>query len=195
MLVSKLSTKRASLPGESEKVSRQLALARAFMAACHRCRRLARGAFPEYWPIWAVLAVPLSTRRTRELVADKFGSAIRIRTDARLVNTAIQIGNDHFDASYWQSKLRKRQARSPTTKGCGTSDLPKPSPNRSCVSAPKERVMGAHADGDEIPSASHAGGVGLVVRRLAGLLVGRIGQIPAVLSGHVGEGAVRNSAD
>ena len=36
---------------------------------------LERGVFRKYWPIWAVLAVPPSTTRTRELVADEFGSA------------------------------------------------------------------------------------------------------------------------
>src|ERR1035437_7788349 len=33
-----------------------------------------------------------------------------------------------------------------------------------------------HADGNEVPSPSHAGGVGLAVRRLASLLAGRMGQ-------------------
>jgi len=56
---------------------------------------------------------------------DKFGSASRIRTDARLINTAIQIGKDHLDASYRQSKPHKRQARSPGDERCSTSDLSK----------------------------------------------------------------------
>ena len=43
----------------------------------------------------------------------------------------------------------------------------------------------------EIPSPSHPGGDRLPVRRLAGLLVGRMGQIPAVLSGDAGEDAAR----
>ena len=46
-----------------------------------------------------------------------------------------------------------------------------------------------HADGNEVPSPSHSGGGGLVVGRMAGLLTGGMGQIPAVLSGDAGEGS------
>ena len=40
-----------------------------------------------------------------------------------------------------------------------------------------------HADGNEIPSPSHTGCAGLPVRRLARVLVGRLGQTPDVLHG------------
>src|ERR1035437_8636287 len=53
---------------------------------------------------------------------------------------------------------------------------------------PQKSESWAHADGNEIPSPSHAGGVGLAVRRLAGVLAGRMGQIPAALFGDGGEG-------
>src|SRR5713226_7259329 len=42
---------------------------------------------------------------------------------------------------------------------------------------------------EQIPSASHSGVVRLPVRRLSGVLVGRLGQTPAVLSGYAGEGS------
>src|SRR5712691_657877 len=45
-----------------------------------------------------------------------------------------------------------------------------------------------HADGNEIPSPSHTGGAGLPVRRLAGMLVGWLGQTPDVLPGDAGKG-------
>src|ERR1019366_675416 len=66
---------------------------------------------------------------------------------------------------------------------------------------PQKSESWAHADGNEIPSPAHAGGVGLAVRRLAGVLAGRVGQIPAAFSGDGGEspslartGRLRNSA-
>src|SRR5579872_2034625 len=53
---------------------------------------------------------------------------------------------------------------------------------------PRKSESWAHADGNEVPSASHSGGVRLAVRRLGSLLAGGMGQIPAVLSGDAGEG-------
>ena len=53
---------------------------------------------------------------------------------------------------------------------------------------PRKSESWAHAVGNEIPSPSHAGRGGLAVRRLAGLLAGRLGEIPAALFGDAGEG-------
>src|SRR5439155_18396348 len=42
-------------------------------------------------------------------------------------------------------------------------------------------ARGEHASRDQIPAPSHTGGAGLPVRRLARVLVGRLGQTPHVL--------------
>src|ERR1035437_6898090 len=68
-------TKRPSLAGEYEKADpngRQRAVAG---EPAQRVAPLERGPFPEYWPFRGVRTHPQSTKRTRKLVADKFGSA------------------------------------------------------------------------------------------------------------------------
>ncbi|MCU1338465.1 MAG: hypothetical protein JWO19_4046 [Bryobacterales bacterium] len=46
---------------------------------------------------------------------------------------------------------------------------------------------GKHADGNKVPSPPHFGNIGLTVRRLAGVLVGWLGETPDVLPGDAGE--------
>ena len=67
-----------------------------------------------------------------------------------------------------------------------------PHPKRDeCVDQRSGRQR--HADGNEIPSAANPGGTWLAVRRLAGVLVGRMEQTPNVLPGNAGEGrALKN---
>jgi hypothetical protein len=154
-------TKSASLAGESEKIS---PTRRRRLRPGETAQRVAppeRGTFPEYWPFRGAPAWPPSTTGARELVADKFGSAIRFRTNKLLVNS----GSEIID--------------SPAFLG---SDLPFCALRGMNVSTTKERSEHKHADGNQIPAPSHAGGVGLAVRRLAGVLAGRMGQIPFVLS-------------
>jgi hypothetical protein len=81
-------TRRASLEGESEKADPNRRRRDVSDVPAQRVAPLERAAFRKYWPIWAVPAVPPSTTSARELVADKFGSAIRFRTDNLLVNAA-----------------------------------------------------------------------------------------------------------
>src|SRR5438876_12013057 len=48
-------------------------------------------------------------------------------------------------------------------------------------------ARGEHASRDQIPAPAHTGGAGLPVRRLARVLVGRLGQTPHVLHRDGGE--------
>jgi hypothetical protein len=50
-------------------------------------------------------------------------------------------------------------------------------------------------DGNEVPSATHRSDVRLLVRRLAGALVGRLGKPPVVSSGDAGEGPEERSSE
>jgi hypothetical protein len=74
----------------------------------------------------------------RKLVADKFGSAIGFRTYTLLVNSAIQIENDRFDAS----RLGNRNCVSDTPDRPATKReaplLHKLYRNRSCLSTQKQ---------------------------------------------------------
>src|ERR1035437_1043859 len=87
-------TKRASLAREAEKVGPNRGRCGIPDDSARHAALPERGAFRNYWPFRGVRTHPPSTRRRRVFVADKLGSSGRIRTDARLVNIAIQIGND-----------------------------------------------------------------------------------------------------
>ena len=49
-------------------------------------------------------------------------------------------------------------------------------------------------NGNEIPSLTHTGRVGLAIRRLASLLAGRLVEAPIVFLGDAGEGAARETS-
>src|SRR6266478_424803 len=55
------------------------------------------------------------------------------------------------------------------------------------------RAGKSHAAGNQIPSPSHSGGTGLLVRRLAGMLAGRMGQTPTLLPGDAGENPLQGA--
>src|ERR1035437_6825051 len=161
-------TRRASFAGEYEKADPNRGRCGIPDDSARQAALPERGAFRNYWPFRGVRTHPQSTKRTRKLVADKFGSPSRIRTHNLLVDN--QIGNDRPAGAFLRIGLAIPHAKS-----------------NECVHD-RKRSKHKHADGNEVPSPSHPGGVGLAVRRLGGVLVGGMGQIPPAFSGDGGEG-------
>ena len=105
-----LSTKSADLHGETEKVDPHRHRRAVLGERAARCIRGESRAFPTYWPFQRARARALSTGRRRKLEAEKFGSAIRIRTYNLLVN--VQIGNGHLAGACLSIKLAIPHAKS-----------------------------------------------------------------------------------
>jgi hypothetical protein len=67
-----------------------------------RCARLERAGSREYWPIWGGMGSPLSTKRRRELVADKLGSPSATRRKFGSLNAPEIPVNRSFEI--WSAK-------------------------------------------------------------------------------------------
>src|ERR1035437_2790378 len=125
------------------------------------------------------------------------------RENSKWINLARQVEFERITS--WLTGLRFTERNSTAAprraERLRARDLPFRMPRGMNVFTTGRRSKHKHADGNEIPSPSHAGRVRLAVRRLAGLLAGGMGQIPAAFSGDGSEdpspvrtGHRRNSA-